>query len=175
MLYHGTNIGGLRYIQANSKSHTTGKSVAYFTEDRCYALVCCREREFNFVTMGLREDGKQHYFERFPDQLRVLCQGKKGYLYLQKLVCGIDLHIGNILRDLPQKLHPLLPGEHGSLFSGVDHDTDDELIEDIRRTANNIQMAVGHRVEAAGVNGNFHSLSSWNSLRKIVMSVFPYL
>lgn len=72
MLYHGTNIGGLRYIQANSKSHTTGKSVAYFTEDRCYALVCCREREFNFVTMGLREDGKQHYFERFPDQLRVL-------------------------------------------------------------------------------------------------------
>lgn len=82
MLYHGTNIGGLRYIQANSKSHTTGKSVAYFTEDRCYALVCCREREFNFVTMGLREDGKQHYFERFPDQLRVLYQGKKGYLYL---------------------------------------------------------------------------------------------
>lgn len=42
MLYHGTPIGGLNIIKANAKSHTTGKTVAYFTEDRCYALVCCR-------------------------------------------------------------------------------------------------------------------------------------
>lgn len=82
MLYHGTIIGGLDHIKANSKSHTTGKPAACFTEDRCYALVCCRSREENFVTMGLREDGKQHYYERFPDQLKVLYKGRRGYLYL---------------------------------------------------------------------------------------------
>ena len=31
--------------------------------------------------MGLRADGKQHYFERFPDQLKILYGGKQGYLY----------------------------------------------------------------------------------------------
>ena len=61
MLYHGSNVGGLHVIKANAKSHVTGECVAYFTEDRCYALVCCRDREENFVTMGIREDGKQHY------------------------------------------------------------------------------------------------------------------
>lgn len=81
MLYHGTVQEGLTIIKANSKSHTTGKTVAYFTEDRCYALVCCRSREENFVTMGIRDDGKQHYFERFPNQLKVLYEGKKGFIY----------------------------------------------------------------------------------------------
>lgn len=81
MLYHGSIFGGLQVIKANSLSHTSGKQVAYFTEDRCYALVCCRDKGENFVTMGLREDGKQHYFERFPHQLEVLYGGKRGYLY----------------------------------------------------------------------------------------------
>lgn len=81
MLYHGTTLGGLKVILANSKSHKTGKPAAYFTEDRCYALVCCRSSENNFVTMGLRPDGKQHYFERFPDQLKTLYSGKRGFLY----------------------------------------------------------------------------------------------
>ena len=81
MLYHGTTIGGLSIIKANAKSHTSEKAVAYFTEDRCYALVCCRTRDENFVTMGLYSDGKQHYFERFPDQLKVLYGGKRGYIY----------------------------------------------------------------------------------------------
>ncbi|MBD5534750.1 MAG: hypothetical protein HDQ99_03615 [Lachnospiraceae bacterium] len=81
MLYHGTTIGGLNIIKANAKSHTSEKAVAYFTEDRCYALVCCRTRDENFVTMGLRSDGKQHYFERFPDQLKILYGGKRGYIY----------------------------------------------------------------------------------------------
>lgn len=81
MLYHGTTADGLSVIKANAKSHASGKAVAYFTEDRCYALVCCRSRNENFVTMGLREDGKQHYYERFPDQLRILYGGKRGYIY----------------------------------------------------------------------------------------------
>lgn len=82
MLYHGSIIGGLQLIKANSKSHTSGKCAAYFTSDRCYALVCCRDYKNNFVTMGLRSDGKQHYYERFPDQLRTLYSGKQGYLYM---------------------------------------------------------------------------------------------
>ena len=81
MLYHGTVLDGLRVIKANSSSHVSGKPVAYFTEDRCYALICCRGRGENFVTIGLREDGKQHYYERFPNQLEVLYGGKQGYLY----------------------------------------------------------------------------------------------
>ena len=45
-----------------------------------YALVCCRSREENFVTMGPK-DGTQHYYERFPDQLRVMYEGKEGFIY----------------------------------------------------------------------------------------------
>ncbi|MBQ9123652.1 MAG: hypothetical protein IJY10_09220 [Lachnospiraceae bacterium] len=89
MLYHGSNVGGLHVIKANAKSHVTGECVAYFTEDRCYALVCCRDREENFVTMGIREDGKQHYFERFPNQLKILYEGKCGYLYLRSSIDGM--------------------------------------------------------------------------------------
>lgn len=82
MLYRGTYISELDYIKANSKSHTTGQKVAYFTEERIYALVCCRTPEENFVTMGKREDGKYHYFERFPKQLETLYSNKRGYLYI---------------------------------------------------------------------------------------------
>ena len=81
MLYHGTTIGGLYIIKANANSHTSGKKVAYFTEDRCYALICCRDKSENFVTMGLNKEGKQHYYERFPDQLKILYSGRKGYIY----------------------------------------------------------------------------------------------
>ena len=80
MLYHGSIIKDLRVVKANAYSHSLKKNVAYFTEDRVYALICCRNPEENFVTMGLRE-GKQHYFERFPNQLKVLYQGKRGFLY----------------------------------------------------------------------------------------------
>ena len=78
--FHGTVIGELDRILANAKSHVDGSKVAYFTTDRIYALVCCRSRQENFVTMGLR-DGIQTYFERFPDQLKVLYDGKEGFIY----------------------------------------------------------------------------------------------
>lgn len=95
MLYHGTSIGRLCTIKANSKSHTSGKKVAYFTEDRCYALICCRDRSENFVTMGLNKDGKQHYYERFPDQLKILYGGKQGYIYLAESVAGLKKSKGH--------------------------------------------------------------------------------
>ena len=81
MLYHGSVVDGLTTIWAKSKSHVSGEPVAYFTMDRVYALVCCRKRTENFVTMGLDKNGKQHYYERFPDQLKVMYAGRDGYLY----------------------------------------------------------------------------------------------
>ena len=81
MLYHGSVVDGLTAIWAKSKSHVSGEPVAYFTMDRVYALVCCRKRTENFVTMGPDKNGKQHYYERFPDQLKVMYAGRDGYLY----------------------------------------------------------------------------------------------
>ena len=82
MIYHGSCISGLRTIKANSKSHSYGKMVAYFSEDRCYALVCCRSRDENYVTMGVAADGRQHYIEYFPNQLDTLYKGRQGYIYI---------------------------------------------------------------------------------------------
>ena len=65
MFYHGTVIPGLDTIKANAKSHATGMPVAYFTEDRCYALACCRNRNENFVTMGIRTDGSSIILSAF--------------------------------------------------------------------------------------------------------------
>ena len=79
--YHGSILGGLDRYLANAKSHVDGRNVAYFTTDRVYALVCCRSRSENFVTMGPAQNGKQHYFERFPNQLKILYQGREGFLY----------------------------------------------------------------------------------------------
>lgn len=81
ILYHGSANGSYEYIKANSKSHQTGKNVAYFTASKAYALICCRLPEENFVTAGVREDGKLHYIERFPKQLEIIYKNKKGYLY----------------------------------------------------------------------------------------------
>ena len=85
MIYHGSCISGLHTIKANSKSHSTGRLVAYFSEDRCYALVCCRIKAENFVTMGVGADGRQHYFERFPNQLESLYKaGRVIFIFLTR-------------------------------------------------------------------------------------------
>ena len=104
MLYHGTAAGGLKVIKANSRSHISEKMVAYFTEDRCYALVCCRDRSENFVTMSLNTDGKLHYYERFPNQLEILYSGRHGYLYLPDDINGLENtkgHTWESERDVP--------------------------------------------------------------------------
>lgn len=93
-LYHGSILGGLDTILAHSKSHTDGGFVAYFSSDRVYALVCCRSRAENFVTMGPR-NGIQHYFERFPNQLNVLYEKKEGFLYRPVSVNGFKNTKGN--------------------------------------------------------------------------------
>ena len=117
-LYHGSVIGGLDIILANAKSHTDGSRVAYFSSDRVYALVCCRSREENFVTMGPR-DGVQHYFERFPDQLRVMYEGKEGFIY-RPVSCGTLEHTRDHTwesqEDVPAVLHEYVPDVYAAIL-----------------------------------------------------------
>ena len=106
-LYHGSIIRGLKLILANAKSHVDGSQVAYFTTDRVYALICCRSREENFVTMGIK-DGIQHYYERFPDQLKVMYDRKEGFLY--RPISNVNLtntngHTWESKVDVPVLLH----------------------------------------------------------------------
>ena len=109
IFYHGSVIGGLDIILANAKSHADGSQVAYFTEDRVYALVCCRSREENFVTMGPK-DGIQHYYERFPDQLRVMYEGKEGFIY-RPVSCDTLKHTKDHTWESPADV-PVVLHEH---------------------------------------------------------------
>ena len=108
MLYHGSVEGNILEVWARSKSHTSNRSVAYFTSDRVYALVCCRKRTENFVTMGPDRNGIQHYFERFPRQLQTLYEGREGYLYTPLLEKGLSCTRGHTWEssvDVPVRLH----------------------------------------------------------------------
>ena len=117
--YHGSVIGGLKTILANARSHADGSRVAYFTTDRIYALICCRSRRENFVTMGPR-DGIQHYFERFPDQLRVLYDGKEGFLYRPVSSAGLKNTKGHTWEspvDVPVVLLEHIPNVYPEILS----------------------------------------------------------
>lgn len=117
--YHGTIFGGLDVILANAKSHVDGSNVAYFTTDRVYALVCCRSRQENFVTMGPK-DGVQHYFERFPDQLKLMYDGREGFLY--RPVSSANLkntkgHTWESAVDVPVVLQEHIPNVYPEILS----------------------------------------------------------
>ena len=54
--------------------------------------------------MGIRADGKQHYFERFPNQLEALYKGKRGYLYCLESTDGLTHtkgHTWESAQDVP--------------------------------------------------------------------------
>ena len=117
-LYHGSVVGGLDIILANAKSHTDGSRVACFSEDRVYALACCRRREENFVTLGLR-DGIQYYFERFPDQLRVMYEGKEGFIYRPVSAGTLEHtrdHTWESHADVPVVLHEHIADVYGEIL-----------------------------------------------------------
>lgn len=117
-LYHGSIKQGLDIILANSTSHVDGSKVAYFTTDRVYALVCCRSREENFVTMR-SGDGVPHYFERFPNQLQIMYAGKQGFLYCPVTSDGLNNTTGNTWEshvDVPVVLHEHIPDVYAELL-----------------------------------------------------------
>ena len=118
IFFHGSVIGGLDVILANAASHVDRSSVAYFTTDRVYALVCCRSKAENFVTMGPR-DGIQHYFERFPDQLKTMYEGKEGFLY--QPVSSVNLkntkgHTWESSVDVPVVLAEHIPNVYAEIL-----------------------------------------------------------
>ena len=118
IFYHGSIIKGLNIILANANSHVNEGKVAYFTTDRVYALVCCRSRQENFVTMGLRGD-VQHYYERFPNQLRTLYEGKNGFLYRPISPDGFKNTKGNTWEssvDVPVVLHEFIPNVYAEIL-----------------------------------------------------------
>lgn len=79
--YHGT-MEDLNELNAVSKDHADAQnSVVYLTPNRAYSLFYIRDREINWVTCGVREDGVIRYDERFPDQLKTIYQGVSGYIY----------------------------------------------------------------------------------------------
>ena len=148
VFYHGSIFKGLNIILANAKSHFDGSKVAYFTTDRVYALVCRRSRQENFVTMGPDKAGVQHYFERFPDQLRVMYDGKEGFLY-QPVSC-ISLkntkgHTWECATDVPviMKEHVLNVFEEilheEKMGNVIIHRYSEEDPLELKRCANNIR------------------------------------
>jgi len=79
--YHGT-MEELTELNTVSKDHAdTQDSVVYLTPNRAYALFYIRDREINWVTCGVKEDGVIRYDERFPDQLKTIYRGVSGYIY----------------------------------------------------------------------------------------------
>lgn len=73
----------------------------------------------------------------------------------QKLTGTIHFHIGNMGCDSLNQIYTLSLGEHLALLSSVDHNANDQLIKDFCSTLNNVQMADGNRIKAAGVNSYF--------------------
>lgn len=121
-LYHGSFFPGLTVIRANAVSHATGRQVAYFTDSYASALIYCRRPEENFVTAGIRPDGKQHYFERFPRQLETLYQGLSGHIYSVPDESGFT-HVRDAIwereEDVPVSAEETVPDVYAALLSEI--------------------------------------------------------
>lgn len=79
-LFHGTTEANLQILLPTSRDRQ-GDPVLYLTDNRVYGLFYIRDREIDFVTCGVDEQGIVHYDEKFKDQLKILYQGKSGYIY----------------------------------------------------------------------------------------------
>lgn len=71
--YHGSTTPGITELKGNP--------IVYLTPNRTYALFYIIDKNINWVTCGVKEDGIVHYDEHFPNQLEKLYGGKCGYLY----------------------------------------------------------------------------------------------
>jgi len=83
IFYHASNIEGLKTILplSESKNKADKDKVAYFTNVRLCALSYLRDMDVNHVTMGVGDDNILECYEYFPDQIRIMYQGRSGYLY----------------------------------------------------------------------------------------------
>ena len=80
IFYHGTEHANLERLHPNSHDKQ-GNPCLYVTDNRAYSIFYLRDRNIDFVTCGVGPDGKVCYDEKFPDQLKILYQGRNGYIY----------------------------------------------------------------------------------------------
>ena len=73
----------------------------------------------------------------------------------EQLVERLDAHVGQIARDLLHKGHSLLEGEE-RLFLRRDSHGNDDLVDKLGGTADNVEMSGGDGVEGAGGKRTFH-------------------
>ena len=68
----------------------------------------------------------------------------------------VDLDVRDVRRGerLLEERHTLLDGEHRPLVGGVADDPDDDAIEDLGRTADDVDVPVRDRVVAARTDGD---------------------
>jgi len=74
-LYHGTIARGLREIIPREHS------VVYLTPNYAYALFYIVDKDINWITCGVKENGIVQYEEQFPNQLQTIYKGNNGSLY----------------------------------------------------------------------------------------------
>jgi len=74
-LYHGTVMGGLTKIIPREHS------IVYLTPNQAYALFYILDKDINWVTCGVKENGIVQYEEQFPNQLQTIYEGSCGSLY----------------------------------------------------------------------------------------------
>lgn len=79
-LYHGSTVSGLEVLRPVSRD-AQGRPVLFLTDSFPYSLFYLRDREIDFVTCGVGQDGIVRYDEKFPDQLKRMYQGRAGYVY----------------------------------------------------------------------------------------------
>ncbi len=80
ILYHGSTEGGMTVLDPVSRDRE-GNPALYVTDNYAYGLFYLRDRRTDFVTCGVAGDGKVHYDEWFPDQMKTLYEGRSGWIY----------------------------------------------------------------------------------------------
>lgn len=84
-LYHGSDCGGLQTLEPRLADH--GNPCVYLTENRTvasfYTVKAVEPPEY-WVPYGFDSDGTPVYHELYPDALREVYGGKRGYLYQVK-------------------------------------------------------------------------------------------
>lgn len=84
-LYHGSAIGGIAELKANSKLHSTQTDVLYLTDSLPYSLFYIWDPVHNLkngkhVTAWIK-NGIVYYEEQFRNQLGRFYEGVGGYVY----------------------------------------------------------------------------------------------
>ena len=79
-LFHGSETSNIERLETRSIDKE-GKPVLYLTDNWVYSLFYLRDRDVDFVTCGVSSDSKVHYDEKIPNQLKMLYQGRSGYIY----------------------------------------------------------------------------------------------